>query len=58
MVSSNEIRDYLVRSSDGALRVAINLSNFLLVSTKDPHIEGVAPSFAKMLATEIDIPEL
>jgi len=58
MVSSNQIRDYLVRSSDGSLRVAVNLSNFLLVSTKDPHIEGVAPSFAKMLATEIDIPHI
>ena len=58
MVSSNEIRDYLVRSSNGSLRVAINLSNFLLVSTKEPQIEGVAPSFAKMLATEIKIPHI
>lgn len=42
-------------ASKGHLRVAVNLSNFLLVSTKDPNGEpdGVSPAVARAIADDL-----
>ena len=42
----------------GVLRAAINLSNFLLVSSRDEagEPEGVSPSMAKYLASRLGVP--
>ena len=55
MISRDAARLFLAQS--GRLRVAINLSNVLLVSSKNP-LKGVAPSFASVLARYLDVKTL
>jgi len=50
MISRILAREFLAPS--GVLRVGINLSNGLLISSKDP-IKGVAASFAEILSTDL-----
>ena len=43
----------------GVLRAGINMSNFLLVSSRHPHSgapAGVAPDMAAELALQLDVP--
>ena len=55
--------DYLVRplssiAPTGVLRAAINLSNFLLVTSRDEagEPEGVSPSIARLVASKLNVP--
>ena len=55
-LTSQVVREQLAPS--GVLRAAINLSNFLLVTSKDQegNPEGVSPAMARHLAARLGVP--
>eukprot|EP00548_Thalassiothrix_antarctica_P019468 CAMPEP_0194186410 /NCGR_PEP_ID=MMETSP0154-20130528/47015_1 /TAXON_ID=1049557 /ORGANISM="Thalassiothrix antarctica, Strain L6-D1" /LENGTH=248 /DNA_ID=CAMNT_0038905487 /DNA_START=146 /DNA_END=888 /DNA_ORIENTATION=+ len=54
MVSLNIIQKQLAPL--GILRAAVNLSNPLLIKTKNPSVTGVSPSLAGAIASRLEVP--